>query len=123
MILSVSVQNLIVTYQIYLSKKVYFYEYMSDFENFKEQLPCKEKFYSSLLGKKISDKEYEHLVKVWNKFEMKTVKYYQDQYLKQHAFLLGDVFEKVRNNSLKNYGLCPSHYLSSPDLIELGCNV
>ena len=51
---------------------------MSDFENFKEQLPCKEKFYSSLLGKKISDKEHEHLVKVWNKFEMKTVKYYQD---------------------------------------------
>ena len=60
---------------------------MSDFENFKEQLPGKEKFYSSLLGKKISDKEYEHLVKVWNKFEMKTVKYYQDLYLKWHAFL------------------------------------
>ena len=23
---------------------------------------------------------------------------------------------KFRNNSLKNYGLCPSHYLSAPDL-------
>ena len=26
--------------------------------------------------------------------------------------LLADVFEQFRNNSLKNYGLCPSHYLS-----------
>ena len=33
------------------------YEYMSDFEKFKEQLPIKEKFYNSLTGKKISDKE------------------------------------------------------------------
>ena len=29
---------------------------MSDFEKFKEQLPIKEKFYSSLAGKKISEK-------------------------------------------------------------------
>ena len=26
--------------------------------------------------------------------------------------LLADVFEQFRHNSLKNYGLCPSHYLS-----------
>ena len=31
-------------------------------------------------------------------------------------WLLADVFEKFRNNSLKNYGLCPSHYLSTPVL-------
>ena len=33
-------------------------------------------------------------------------------YLKRDVLLLADVFEKFRNNSLKNYGLCPSHYLS-----------
>ena len=26
------------------------------------------------------------------------------------------MFEKFKNNSLKNYGLCPSHYLSTPGL-------
>ena len=26
--------------------------------------------------------------------------------------MLSDVFENIRNNSLKNYRLCPSHYLS-----------
>ena len=44
---------------------------------------------------------------------MKTMKDYHDLYLKCDGLLLADVFEKLRNNSLKNYGLCPSHYLSA----------
>ena len=35
----------------------YPYEYMSNFEKFKEELLSKEKLYSPLTGKKISDKE------------------------------------------------------------------
>ena len=50
------------------------YEYMSNFEKFKEEFPSKEKFYSSLTDRKISGKEYEHFLNVWNKFEMKTRK-------------------------------------------------
>ena len=34
---------------------------MGVFENFKA-LPSKKKFHSSLMGKKISDKEYEHVL-------------------------------------------------------------
>ena len=97
-------------------KGFYHYEYMSNFEKFKEQLPNKEKFYSSLTGKKISDKEYKHALNVWNKFETKTTKDYHDLYLKCDVLLLTDVFEKFRNNNLKNYGLCLSHYLSTPAL-------
>ena len=89
---------------------------MSDFEKFKEQLGSKETLYSSLTGKKISDKEYEHVLKVCSKFAMETIKGYHDFYLKCDVLLLADVFEKFRNNSLKNYGLCPSHYLSAPAL-------
>ena len=37
-------------------KGFYLYEYMSDFENFKEELPSKERFYSSLSNTKISEK-------------------------------------------------------------------
>ena len=47
---------------------------MSGFEKFKEELPSKEKFYSSLTDRKISDKEYEHVLNVWKKVEMKTMK-------------------------------------------------
>ena len=42
---------------------------------------------------------------------MKTMKYYHHLYLKWGVLLLADMFEKFRNNSLKNYGLSPSHCL------------
>ena len=93
-------------------KGFYPYENMSGFEKFKKELPTKEKFYSSLIGKQNSGKEYEQVFKVWKKFGMKTMKDYHDLYLKCDVLLLADVFEKHRNNQLKNYGSSQSHYLS-----------
>ena len=43
---------------------------MCDFEKVNKILPSKNNFYSSLSDKGISDKEYEHVLKVWNKFEI-----------------------------------------------------
>ena len=37
--------------------------------------------YSSVAGTKNSDKGYEHAVKVWNEFKMKTMKVFHDLYL------------------------------------------
>ena len=47
---------------------------------------------------------------------MEIMKDYHNLYLKCDVFLLADVFEKFRNNNLKNYGLCQIHYLSAPGL-------
>ena len=94
----------------------YPYEYMSSFDKFKERLSIKENFYSSLIGKKISDKEYKNAIKVLDRFKMITVKDDHDLYLKSEGLLLADVFEKFRDSSLRNYGLCPSHYLSASAL-------
>ena len=47
---------------------------------------------------------------------MKKMKDYHNLYLKCDFSLLPDVLEKFRNHSLKNYGLCPSHYLNAPGL-------
>ena len=47
---------------------------MSDFGKFKEELPSKEMFYSSLTYIRINDKEYEYVLHVWNKFEIKIMK-------------------------------------------------
>ena len=69
-----------------------------------------------MTGKKINDKEYEFVLNVWNKFAMKTIKDYYNFYLNTNTLLLADVFEKIRSNNLKNYGLCPNHYLSRPGL-------
>ena len=48
-------------------KELYPYEYISDFEKFKEELPSKEKFYSSLTHRKASGKEFEHVLNIWKK--------------------------------------------------------
>ena len=76
----------------------------------------KEKFCSSFTHKKISDKEYDRVVKVCFRSEIKTMKYYHGLYLLCDVLLLADVFQKFRNSSLKNYGLYPSHYLGAPAL-------
>ena len=60
-------------------------KYISCFEKFKEELPGKENFYSLLIDRRISDKEYEHVLNFWKKFEIKTMKYYQNLYLKSNV--------------------------------------
>ena len=89
---------------------------MGDFEKLKEELPSKEKFYSSLTDGKSSEKEYEHVVNVWNKFEMKKMKDYHDLGFKSDVSVLVDAFQKFTNNSFMIYGLCQSHYLSAQGL-------
>ena len=59
-------------------KGFYPYEYMPDFENFKEEWISKETFYSFLTSKKISDKKYEDFFNVSNKYEIKMMKYYHN---------------------------------------------
>ena len=56
---------------------------------------AKKSFIVSLTGKKLSSKEYEHALIVWEKFEVKAMKDYQHLYLKRDVLLLADVFEKI----------------------------
>ena len=44
------------------------------------------------------------------------MKDYHDLYLKCYVLSLFGVFEKLRNNSSKIFGLCPNYYLSVPSL-------
>ena len=51
---------------------------MCAFQKFNKTLPGKNKFYSSLSGKRVSDEERQHVLKVWNKFEMKAKRKYHN---------------------------------------------
>ena len=91
---------------LHKQKGFYSYEYTSHFKKFKEQLPSKRKVLQFLhlqKCKNIIGKQYEHALNIWNKFEMKTIKYYHDLYLKCDEYyhnlylkcdvlLLADVF-------------------------------
>ena len=73
------------------------YEYINNFEMFKERLRSREKNYSLLTSKRTSDEIYEHFFKIWDIFQIKTMKNYHDLYLKCDVLLLSNVFWKLQN--------------------------
>ena len=98
-------------------KGIYPYEYMDAFERFDEnQLPEKEKFYSSLSGEGITDEEYAHAQEVWETFGCQTLGSYHDLYVATDVLLLADVFENFRGVCQEKYGLDPAHYYTAPGL-------
>ena len=105
--------------QLELVKKkgIYPYEYMNRFKRFKENcLPDKDCFFNYLKDCEISDEEYSRGIDVWNIFNIKNLGEYHDLYLKTDVLLLCYVFEKFIDVYLKDYGLDPCHYFSSPGL-------
>ena len=100
-----------------LRKGIYPYEYIDNWERFDEKtVPPKEAFYSELNLENITDKDYEHVKKVWEAFEIKNLGKYHDLYVQCDTFLLADVFGNFRNTCLNEYGLDPAHFLSAPGL-------
>ena len=87
-----------------LRKGIYPYEYMDSWERLHENtIPPKEAFYSELNLENITDKDYEHVKKVWQAFEIKNLGEYHDLYVQYDTFLLADVFEnfKIKSNIIK----------------------
>ena len=110
-------------YELLIKKGIYPYEYMSEWEKFKEtKLPPKEAFYSSKLNMAgVSEEDYEHANRVWKEFEIKNLGEYHDLYLKTDVILLANVFEAFREVCLKNYGLDPAHFYTAPGLAWKAC--
>ena len=79
---------------INLKKVVYPYEYMDDWDKFKETLlPDKKAFYSELYLEQITNIDYIHAPKVLEDFKLKNLGEYHDLYLR--SVLLADVFENI----------------------------
>ena len=108
--------------EILKQKGFYPYEYMDNVEKFKENKPPPQKaFYSKLSGKGITVTDYKHVWNVWNTFKMKSLKDYHEFYNITDVLLLADVFENFRDLCLKNYGLDPVYYYTTPGLAWDAC--
>lgn len=95
------------------SKGVYPYNYMDDFDTFKEnRLPGREKFYNKLTRTHISQEDYEYAQQVWNEFNINTMGDYHDLYLKTDVLTLACVFQNFRSVSMS---LTLANTLVSPD--------
>ena len=103
--------------EILLRKGVFPYDWFDGFDKLNEtKLPPKEAFYSKLNDEDITEDNYQHAQKVWETFNMKTMREYHDLYLKSDVLLLADVFENFRDVCSKNYGLDPAWYYTAPGL-------
>ena len=92
--------------QLLLKKQIYPYEHMDSFERFGEtELPEKEKFYSSLSGKGITDEEHAHAKQVWEVLGCRNLGEYHNWYVATDTVLLADVFENFRKVCQEKYGL------------------
>ena len=95
---------------------------MDSWERFNEtSLPPKESFYSELNLEDISDKDYLHVQKVWDVFEIKNLGEYHDLFIQSDTLLLANVFEKFRNTCIEIYELDPAHFLSAPGFAWQAC--
>ena len=117
-----SVSECIDKFILLLSKGVYPYEYMDNWEGFNEtSLPSKESFYSNLNMEDIDDIDYRHGNNVFSKFKLNNLGDYHDLYVQSDTLLLVDVFENFTDMCLKEYELDPAHFLSLPGLAWQVC--
>ena len=95
---------------------------MDSWKRFDENtISPKEAFHSKLNLEGISDADYEHVKKVWEAFEIKSLGEYHDFYFQCDTLLLADVFENFRDKCIEIYGLDPAHFLSAPGLAWQAC--
>ena len=109
-------------YKLLIKKGIYPYEYMNNWDKFKEnEFPPKEAFHSKLNMVGVREEDYEHPKRVWKEFGFKDLGEYHDLYLKMDVILLANVFEAFRRVCLKNYGLDPAHFYTAPGLAWKAC--
>ena len=109
-------------YKLLIRKGIYPYEYMDDWDKFRETaLPPKEAFYSKLNMSGVSDQGYEHALRVWREFGINNLGEYHDLYLRMDIILLANVFKAFRKVCLDNYRLDPAHFYTAPGLVWKAC--
>ena len=100
-----------------MQKGVCPYKYVDEWKKFNEtMLPAKEKFYSHLNMKDITDPDYAHAKRVCKDFEIKILGEHYDWYVQCDASSIADVFENFRNMSVNICELKPAKFLSAPEL-------
>ena len=69
----------------------------------------------------VSEDNYQHARRVWKEFGICNLGEYHDLYLQMDVVLLENVFEKLRDTSLKHYGLDPAHFYTLPGFAWKAC--
>ncbi|XP_054272892.1 uncharacterized protein LOC128993158 [Macrosteles quadrilineatus] len=103
--------------QLLQKKGVYPYDFMDSLQKYEyTSLPLKKDFYNKLTMANIEDEDYEHASKVWNEFNIQSMKAYTLLYNQSDVLQLADVMENFRNICMETYQLDPAWYYTAPGL-------
>ena len=74
----------------------------------------KKEFYNSITRSHITEEKYKLAEEIWEVFDMKCMKDYMEIYCMCDTLLLAEIFEAFRQESLNNFEIDPSHFISLP---------
>ena len=95
---------------------------MDSWKKFYEPVPLmKEAYYSEFNDANINDSDLEHVKNVCSTFKIADLGSDHDHYVGLDVSLLGDVFENLRDTTLKIDKLDPAYYFSAPGLSWQSC--
>ena len=79
-------------------------------------IPSREQCIDDMKGEMMPQDEYDHMMKLWNTFEINTWVEYFELYNVLDVTLMADAFEHFRNNTLKAFGVDHMHYITASQM-------
>ena len=92
------------------------YEWITKENNYSEDLPSIEKFYSSFKLDSITEEDYDKTLGIYKKLKCKNIEEYLDIYLKLDICLQCDIFNVFRNYIWDKFEIDCSKYIASCSL-------
>ena len=79
-------------------------------------IPSREQCIDDMKGEMKSKDVYDHMMKLWKTFDIKTWGEYYELYNIFDVTLMADAFEHFRNTIFKAFGVDPMHYITAPQM-------
>ena len=79
-------------------------------------IPSREQCIDDMKGEMMPQDEYDHMVKLWKTFDIKTWGEYYELYNVLDVTLMADAFEHFRITTLKAFGVDPMHYITATQM-------
>ena len=76
----------------------------------------REECVDDMKGEMMPQDEYDHMVKLWETFNIKSWGEYYELYNVLDVTLMADAFEHFRNTTLNAFGVDPMHYITAPQM-------
>ena len=98
-------------------KEPMFYSLIKSYDTLNNTtIPSREQCIDDMKGEIMPQDEYDHMMKLWNTFDIKTWGEYYELYNVLDVTLMADAFEHFRVTTLNAFGVDPMHYITAPQM-------